>query len=179
LVEANAGRCPVLGVFRPEIGLSANHVVLVAGFADEASARAADLNAGEGAGIERQEFWAPDPRPADGESLPETDGVFSHRWFDVADADWPCFRELSITAWDNFESAHDTRVIGFWRSRSPPAPGVTRVWLMAWYRNLAAWEGSRWYLSRDHAGAAQAYENFRLRSALTLDTAVSLLRRVT
>ena len=167
----------VFGAFTPMIGLSNNHVVLLSEFPDEAAARGCDLLRGVAAGIERHEFWEPDPRPAADETLPETEGVFSHRWFDCAEADWPRFRELSVTAWDNFEGVHDTRVIGFWRSRTPPASGLVRVWLMAWYRNLGAWEGSRWFLGNKGAEAAAAYERFRARSLLTVDSAVSLLRR--
>jgi hypothetical protein len=178
LLEANATGGHVFGVFTSQIGLSANHVVLISAFPDEAGARASDLIADAPCKVERHELWDPDPRPLAGEIFPETDGAFSHRWFDVAEADWPRFRELSVTAWDNFEAVHDTRVIGFWRSRTPPAPGLIRVWLMAWYANLAAWEGSRFYLDSGRADAAQAYDNFRARAALTVDTAVSLLRRV-
>jgi hypothetical protein len=178
LVEANAAGGNLFGVFTSQIGLSANHVVVISAFPDEAAASAADFFAGAPYEVERHELWDPDPRPLDGETFPEQDGAFSHRWFDVAEADWPRFRELSVTAWDNFEAVHDTRVIGFWRSRTSPAPGLSRVWLMAWYRNLAAWEGSRWYLASDRADAAQAYSNFRARHELTVDTAVSLLRRV-
>jgi hypothetical protein len=177
IVEAGEASGQVFGVFTPQIGLSANHVVVIGAFADEAAALGADLHVGDAA--ERRELWDADPRPVAGETFPEKAGVFSHRWFDVAEADWPRFRELSVTAWDNFEGAHDTRVIGFWRSRTPPGPGLMRIWLMAWYKNLAAWEGSRWYLDSERADAAQAYENFRARHQLTQDTAVSLLRRVT
>jgi hypothetical protein len=178
LVEANAGGGDLFGVFTPQIGLSANHVVMISAFPDEAAASVTDLIAGAPCEVERHELWEPDPRPLAGETFPEKDGAFSHRWFDVAEADWPRFRELSVTAWDNFEAVHDTRVVGFWRSRTPPAPGLIRVWLMAWYASLAAWEASRWYLASDRADAAQAYDNFRARAALTVDTAVSLLRRV-
>jgi hypothetical protein len=163
----------------PQIGLSANHVVVIAALADEHAALAIDgLLATEGVGVERREVLESDPRPLAGEVFPEVDGFFSHRWFDVAEEDWPRFRELSVNAWDNFEGVHDTRVIGFWRSRTAPAPGRLRIWLMAWYKNLAAWEGSRWYLNSERIEAAQAYDNFRARNELTYDTAVSLLRRV-
>lgn len=178
LLEADAAADHVFGVFTPQIGLSANHVVLISAFPDEAATIASDLIGGAPCAVERHELWEPDPRPVAGEAFPETHGVFSHRWFDVAEGDWPRFRELSVTAWDNFEAVHDTRVIGFWRSRTPPAPGLIRVWLMAWYADLAAWEGSRFYLDSGRADAAQAYDNFRARSLLTVDTAVSLLRRV-
>ncbi len=174
--RAAGGR--VFAAFTPMIGLSNNHAVLLSEFPDEATARACDLLAGIPCGIERHEFWEPAPRPAAGETIPEIEGVFSHRWFDCADGDWPRLQELSVSAWDNFEGVHDTRVIGFWRSRTPPAAGLTRVWLMAWYRNLGAWEGSRWFLGNKGEEAAQAYERFRARSLLTVDSAVSLLRRV-
>ena len=161
----------LFGVFTSQIGLSVNHVVVIS--------RAGGVISAPGAtGVERHEIWEADPRPTPGETFPETDGFFSHRWFDVAEADWPRFRELSINAWDNFEGVHDTRVIGFWRSHTPPRAGHVRVWLMAWYKTLAAWEGSRWYLNGDRTDAALAYANFRARNQITVDSAVSLLRRV-
>ena len=168
----------IFGVFTPQIGLSLNHVIVLSEFPDETVARATNTLAGVAAGIERHEFWQPAPRPAAGETIAETEGVFSHRWFDCADADWPQFQQLSVTAWDNFEDVHDTRVIGFWRSHMPPSPGVTRVWLMAWYKNLGAWEGSRWYNKAASPAATAAHTRFRERRALTLDSAVSILSRV-
>ena len=169
----------VFGVFTAMIGLGINNLVVLSEFPDEATARGVDLLAGVSAGVVRHEFWEPDPRPAADEMLPETDGFFSHRWFDCAEADWPRFRDISADAWDNFEDVHDTRVIGFWRSRTPPAPGVTRVWLMAWYKDLAAWEASRFVLNPVGTRAEQAFANFRARREMTLDSAVSMLRRVT
>jgi hypothetical protein len=177
ILDANTAKGGVF-VFTPQIGLSSNHVVVISAFADEAAACGSDVLAGASAGIERHELWDPDPRPVAGETFPETDGFFSHRWFDVATGDWPRFRELSLGAWDNWEDVHDSRVIGFWRSRAAPAPGLMRIWLMSWYKNLAAWEDSRWYLNSDRAEAATAFENFRARGQLTQDTAVSILRRV-
>jgi hypothetical protein len=161
------------------IGLSNNHVVMLSEFPAEAAARATDLLAGLHVGVERAEFWEPDPRPTPDETFPETDGFFSHRWFDCAAEDWEHFRELSATAWDNFEDVHDTRVIGFWRSRTPPGMGLVRIWLMAWYKNLAAWEASRVTLNPVGTRAEQAFANFRARGGLTIDSAVSMLRRVT
>ncbi len=170
-LKAEGAAGSLFGVFTSQIGLPARQVVVIS--------RGAAGPAADGAEIVRDEAWVADPRPFDDETLPETDGVFSHRWFDLAEADWPRFRELSVTAWDNFEGAHATRVIGFWRALNPPAPGQTRVWLMAWYASLAAWEGSRFYLDADNPRSAQAYANFRARQEITVDTGVSLLRRVT
>jgi hypothetical protein len=169
----------VFGVFTSMIGLGINNLVMLSEFPDEATARGVDLLAGVQAGVVRHEFWEPDPRPTAEERLPETDGFFSHRWFDCAEGDWPRFRDVSADAWDNFEDVHDTRVIGFWRSHTAPAPGVTRVWLMAWYKDLAAWEASRFVLNPVGTRAEQAFANFRARREMTLDSAVSMLRRVT
>ena len=177
--RATAAGGRVFGVFTPMIGLSNNHVVMLSAFPDEAAARGCDLLAGVPVGVERHEFWEPDPRPAADETFPEKDGFFSHRWFDCAAEDWPRMRELSVTAWDNFEDVHDTRVIGFWRSRTPPGTGLTRVWLMAWYKDLAAWEASRFVLNPVGTRAEQAFANFRARRDITVDSAVSMLRRVT
>ena len=174
ILSVNAGGEKIFGVFTSQIGLGVNHVVVIS----RGAAGSGDVLAPGATGVARQETWEADPRPLAGETFPETNGFFSHRWFDVAEGDWPRFRELSVNAWDNFEGVHDSRVIGFWRSHAAPRPGLFRIWLMAWYKNLAAWEGSRWYLNSDRADAAQAYENFRARNQITADSAVSLLRRV-
>jgi len=174
--RAAGGR--VFGVFTSMIGLGVNNLVMLSEFPDEATARGVDLLAGVPAGVIRHEFWEPDPRPTADETLPEVEGFFSHRWFDCAQEDWPRFRDISADAWDNFEDVHDTRVIGFWRSLAPPSPGVTRVWLMAWYKDLAAWEASRFMLNPVGTKAEQAFANFRVRRQMTLDSAVSMLRRV-
>jgi hypothetical protein len=165
-------------VFTPQIGLSLNHVVVISEFPDEATARGVDVLAGVAAGVERHDFWTAAPRPVVGETVPEVEGLFSHRWFDCAEQDWPRFRELSVAAWDNFEDINDTRVIGFWRSHTPPATGMVRVWLMAWYRDLAAWQGSRWYNNAGNPAAAAFRERFAERRRLTVDSAVSILGRV-
>ncbi len=170
LAEAERAAGAPFGVFTSQIGLSARQVVVIG---------RGEAGAVTSAETVRDELWEADPRPLPGETLPETDGVFSHRWFDLRSQDWPQFRRLSVEAWDNFEDAHATRVIGFWRAREAPAEGLVRVWLMAWYESLAAWEGSRFYLDADNPRAAQAYANFRARQEITVDTGVSLLRRAT
>jgi hypothetical protein len=175
ILETDGRERRIFGLFTPQIGLSVNRVVVISHAPTDGGPDG--LMAPGALGLELHEAWTADPRPTAEETFPEREGFFSHRWFDVAEADWPRFRELSVTAWDNFEGAHDTRVIGFWRSHTAPRPGLIRVWLMAWYKTLAAWEGSRWYLNSDRADAAQAYENFRARHEITVDTGVSLLRR--
>ncbi len=177
--SASPGR--LFGVFSPQIGLSVNRLVILTEFPDAASVPAgppAWLD-GQSVTVEQRELWEPAPRPAAGESLIDAGGYYSHRRFDCRVADWPRFQQLSVTAWDNFEDVHDTRVVGFWRAVTAPAPGLVRVWLMAWYRDLAAWEGSRWYQASPDPAAKAAFERFRERRTLTVDSAVSILRRLT
>ena len=166
----------VFGIFAPQIGLSINHLVVLTECPD-GTAATIPVSDPE-ATAERHELWDTAPRPASGETLTDEGGYYSHRWFDCREADWPRFQELSVTAWDNFEDVHDTRVIGFWRARTAPAHGLVRVWLMAWYRDLAAWEGSRWYQAAPSPEAKAAFERFRERRALTVDSAVTILKRV-
>ncbi len=177
--SASAGR--LFGVFSPQIGLSVNRLVILTELPGAGSipAEPSALLDGLPVTIERRELWEPAPRPAAGESLTDAGGYYSHRRFDCRAEDWPRFQELSVTAWDNFEDVHDTRVVGFWRAVTAPAPGMVRVWLMAWYRDLAAWEGSRWYQASPDPAAKAAFERFRERRTLTVDSAVSILKRLT
>lgn len=168
----------LFGVFAPQIGLSINRLVVLTEHDGAIPATGPDWVAAAGAVVERHEAWVPAPRPAPGERLTDQGGYYSHRWFECRDQDWPRFQELSVTAWDNFEDVHDTRVVGFWKAERSSAPGITRVWLMAWYRDLAAWEGSRWYQASPDPAARQAFERFRERRALTTDSAVSILKRL-
>jgi hypothetical protein len=179
LGEGAKGR--LFGAFVPQIGLSINHVVLITRWSDAAAADAGAPALHEridGCHLESRDLWEATSRPVDGETLGDPDGIYSHRWFDTREQDWPRFLELSQMAWGNFEDAHRTRVVGFWRSRTAPAPGLVRVWLMAWYENLGAWEGSRFWNAKARTGSEQAFERFRERRAITVDTAVSVVRKV-
>ncbi len=178
--DASPGPGRLFGVFSPQIGLSVNRLIILMEWPDAASSPAGPppLLNGLTVTIEQRELWDPAPRPAAGESLTDVGGYYSHRRFDCRTEDWQRFQELSVTAWDNFEDVHDTRVVGFWRAVTPPAPGMVRVWLMAWYRDLAAWEGSRWYQASPDPAANAAFERFRERRTLTVDSAVSILRRI-
>lgn len=171
----------IFGVFKPVIGLSTNRLVVITEWPDEAMAAAWGhlvLDGAAGARTESQETWEPSPRPSPGESPTETGGVYSHRAFDILEADWPRFRELSELAWGNFEGAHATRVAGFWKSRTPPGPGQLRIRLMAWYQDLDAWERSRWWNPAAREGSAEAFARFRERARMLQDTGVSILARV-
>ena len=130
----------------------------------------------DGIQIVQHDLWEATLRPKPGAALPEMTGLYSHRWFDVRDADVARFLELSGGAWDNFEDVHGSRVVGLWRSRTAPTAGVTRMRLTAWYKDMAAWERSRWF--NKPAGAEAANARFAERAAMTLDSAVSIVQRV-
>lgn len=178
-LAAKGGR--LFGIFKGVIGLSANRLVVVSEWPDEATAAAwgqLAVDGATGARIESRESWEPTSRPKAGQKLSETGGIYSHRAFDILDQDWPRFLELSEAAWGNFEDVHATRVVGFWKSRTPPAPGQIRVRLMAWYDSLDAWERSRWWNPAAKGGSAEAFARFRERSQMLQDTHVSILARV-
>lgn len=171
----------LFGVFKPVIGLSVNRAVVISEWPDETQAAAwghVALDGLDGVRTESRELWEPTSIPRAGESPTEMGGVYSHRAFDILEPDWPRFLELSETAWGNFEAAHPTIVKGFWKSRTPPAPGQLRVRLMAWYETLDAWERSRWWNPAAREGSADAFARFRERSQMLQDTGVSILTRV-
>lgn len=178
-LAAKGGR--LFGVFKAVIGLSQNRAVVITEWADETQASAwghLALEGLEGGRSESREIWEGTSRPTAGRSPTEAGGVYSHRAFDILEGDWPRFLELSEAAWGNFEGVHATRVAGFWKSRTPPAPGQLRVRLMAWYESLDAWERSRWWNPKAKQGSDDAFARFRERSQMLQDTGVSILVRV-
>lgn len=178
-MAAKGGR--LFGVFKGVIGLSVNRLVVISEWPDEAAAAAwgqLSVDGAPGARIECRESWEPTSRPVPGQRPSEKGGVYSHRAFDILEQDWPRFREISEAAWGNWEGIHAARVAGFWKSRTPPAPGQVRVRLMAWYETLDAWEKSRWWNPAAKSGSAEAFARFRERSQMLQDTHVSILARV-
>lgn len=178
-IEATDGR--LVGVFKPEAGLSRDHIVALAEWPEEsaATANAGLLLAGiDGIAIERDEVWTPTLRPEPGAVIEPIEGVFTHRCFDVTDSDANRFLELSDVAWGNWEASADNYVIGLWRSHTPTAPGVTRFWLMAWYRNLDAWERSRYWSAAARPELSEGNDRLRERNQLVIDRAVSMLWRI-
>lgn len=174
-VVARGGR--LFAHFKPLIGLSLNHAIVITEWEDDADAKlyGSDiLNGLEKISVLQHDLWQSTLRPAPGDQLPHADGLYSHRWFDVRDEDVGRFLELSGGAWDNFEDAHGSRVVGLWRSLSPPSTGVTRLRLTAWYADMGVWERSRWF--NRPAGAEAANTRFAERAALTLDSAVSIVQ---
>lgn len=177
-IAANGGR--LFGIWKPLLGLSLNHLVVLTEWpdADAAITYGADiLTCIEGARVELGDLWQPTLRPAPGASLPEFHGgYYSHRHYDIAAETLPTFIEHSAAAWGSFEGTHASQVIGLWRSSHVPAPGLIRMRLMAWYQDMATWEHSRYW--KGTSGAETANAQLGARYAMTLDSAVSIVELV-
>ena len=180
--RAVAGKGGTLfGVFKPVIGLSQNCVIVITEWPDEAAAQAhaaSALHSVSQARVVAHDLWEPTARPLPGEAPDETTGFYSHRAFDIRPEHWPRFLQLSSEAWGNFEGVNDSVVKGFWKAKTPPAPGLLRVRLMAWYASLDAWERSRWWSNNARPGQEDAIRRFRERAAMLEDNEVAILTRV-
>lgn len=178
-LAAAGGR--LFGVFRPVIGRPQSEIVIVTEWPDAAAADAnRHLALGAEYGLETitRDVWTPTLRPEPGQRPDQKGGYYSHRAFDIRSSDWPRFRDLSAEAWDSWEATHSAITVGFWLCRTPPGPGLTRVRLMAWYASLEAWERSRYWNPAAKPGSERAYDLFRERSAMMVDTQVAILRRI-
>lgn len=167
------------GVWKPLIGLSFNHAVVVTEWPDETAAAVnADAAIAGLAGIEKEQrdIWLPTLRPAAGTMTRRDPGFVTHRWYDIRETDFERFLELSANTWGNWEGTHDGEVQGLWRQQAPAGPGLIRMRLMAWYRSMDAWERSRHW--KGTKGAETANRNLGQRYDLTLDSAVSILQPV-
>lgn len=176
-VEARGGR--MFGLWKPLIGLSLNHVVVLTEWPDRATADAnahAVLAGLDAPSIEQHDIWIPTLRPKPGVVVPVRPGYVSHRWYEIDEAGYDAFLGFSGEAWDSFEATHASQVLGLWRSATPPAPGRIRMRLMAWYRDMATWEASRYW--KKTSGAETANDKLSQRYAMTLDSAVSILEPV-
>jgi len=151
------------GVFVSQIGAPANEVVVLARGGEPVTPPA---EAAEVAGVEQLEATARPVAPYEPPARPDPGGVYAHRWFDVADDDWPEFLSLSERAWPAFEAANEgCHIVGFFRHRTAIAP--TRVLLVTRYEGLAGWEKSRQDTNSDE---------FRRRRDLTLASIVRTYR---
>ena len=175
-VREAGGRC--FGLWKPLIGLSLNHAVILTEWPDMDAAltRRHDILSGlaaRDAAIEHHDLWQPTLRPVAGDMPPADPGYVTLRWYDITAEDLDAFLARSAGVWPNHEAAHGTRVIGLWRSLTAPAPGHIRMRLMAWYPDLAAWERSRHW--KGTVGAETANSELTKRYAMTRDSAVSVL----
>jgi hypothetical protein len=146
------------GTFVAQIGAPANEVVVVTqGDGPPPAPAGATVE-----GIDVVEATARPVAPYQPLHRPDPDGVYAHRWFDIADDDWPEFLSLSERAWPAFEDANPgTRIVGFFRHATATSP--TRVLLITRYAGLAGWERSRQDTNSDE---------FRRRRDLTLASIV-------
>lgn len=176
-VVARGGR--PFGLWKGLIGHSLNHLVVLTEWPDEASARGnanATLVGIEGLTVEAHDLWLPTLRPLPGARARNEPGFVTHRWYDIREDDIERFLALSSATWGNWEGQHDGEVMGLWRTVAPPAPGLIRMRLMAWYRDMSVWERSRHW--KKTAGAETANANLSARYELNLDSAVSILQPV-
>ncbi len=177
-IAAHGGR--LFGIWKPLLGLSLNHLIVLAEWPDAESAIANGahlLDGIDGATLEWCDLWQPTLRPAPGARLPAlSGGYYSHRHYDIAADQLQTFLDYSASAWGSFEGTHASQVIGLWRSSHVPAPDVIRMRLMAWYQDMATWEQSRYW--KGTAGAEPANAQLGARYAMTLDSAVSIVELV-
>jgi hypothetical protein len=164
-VERAGGR--IFGLWLGQIGMAANEGVLITAWPSlDADARI-PVSPVEGMTDVMEssaERLVATVRPAQPDP-PLQSGVYAHRWFQLQECDWAEFLELSQGAWPAFEKAHDSQIMGFWRSLDAEPP-LTRVLLLTRYPSLAIWERSR--LPGDEGSAqAQAWQRFRRRHELT------------
>jgi hypothetical protein len=176
-VARHGGR--LFGTWKALIGLSLNHVVVLTEWPGEDAARIhtnAAIEGIDGATVVQHDIWLPTLRPEPGAVARNDPGFVTHRWYDIAEGDFERFLTLSSSTWGNWEGVHDGEVIGLWRTLEAPAPGLIRMRLMAWYRDMSVWEHSRHW--KGTKGAETANQNLGARYGLTLDSAVSILQPI-
>lgn len=156
----------VLGIFAGVIGLPANDLLVLA----------APMGLPEYSGLpgllkHSTRELAATVRPTEPTAL-TGDGIYAHRWFRIAPANWERFLDLSQGAWPAFEAAFDAQIMGFFRQDM--SPSVTEVLLLTQYPGLAGWERSRTDFNTQEEKAARA--NFIERQGLTQWTTVTATR---
>ncbi len=118
----------------------------------------------------------PTVRPKDSVA-PSEDGVYAHRWFEVAAENTDEFVALSDEAWPGMEAAFPgVRIVGLWRLLGVPHQAPVRLLLLTRYPTLEAWEQSRPYNPALAPEAHEAREKFMRRAELTLRTIVRIGR---
>lgn len=129
----------VVGQFAPQLGWANNQAaVLLRG--GDGTLEAPGLIAGATA-----ERLTPTLRPAD-DAVPQPDGIYVHRWFEVGAADADEFIDLSGQGWRRFEAQFDTRIFGLFHASPSPADrdaGLQRLLLITRYADHGVWEASR------------------------------------
>ena len=104
------------------------------------------------------------------DAAPTYEGVYVFRWFDVAEAEWQDFCDLSNAAWPNMESVFDVNICGFWKSLDTHAPS-SKTLLLTRYADLSVWEASRWW-NKPVAAANVSMNRFKVRNEI-IDSTVA------
>jgi hypothetical protein len=160
----------LVGLFTGQIGVASDEgIALLAwpGAARPGAAPAPLLDDVPGVLEVRRERLVATVRPTAPVTLTRP-GVYAHRHFELREADWPEFLELSQGAWPAFERAYDAEIQGFFRSLEVD-PMSARVLLLTRYASLAEWSRSREAV--DDATRESA-RRFRRRHELTRSTVV-------
>ena len=97
-------------------------------------------------------------------AAPTYEGVYVFRWFDVAEAEWQDFCDLSNAAWPNMESVFDVNICGFWKSLDTKPP-ASKTLLLTRYADLSVWEASRWW-NKPVAAADASMSRFKARNEM-------------
>ncbi|HXQ16554.1 MAG TPA: hypothetical protein VN814_18210 [Caulobacteraceae bacterium] len=128
----------VVGQFAPQLGWANNQAAVL--FRGEGVLDAPGLVVDV-----TSESLTPTLRPAD-DALPQSGGIYVHRWFEV-DADAAdAFVELSGQGWKRFEAQFAAQIFGLFRAAPSPADaaaGVQRLLLITRYADHGVWEASR------------------------------------
>lgn len=138
------------------LGLARDEGIALTCWPDEATARAAPEVENGGRHILKATV-----RPTD-DAPPAYEGVYVFRWFDVAEADWQGFCDLSDAAWPNMEEVFDVNICGFWKSQDIAAP-ASKTLLLTRYADLSVWEASRWW-NKPVAAADASMSRFKARN---------------
>lgn len=167
------------GLWSGLIGIGSNQGLAITIWPDHTAAHAGAERTIDGiAGIANVEhsYLEATVRPQSPEP-PAKEGVYAFRWFDLAEADWPAFRDLSSGAWPAFEAKFGARIWGFFRDLAV-APPRRRMLLLTSYPSLAVWEASRPTNTGQDQNTEHALQRFRDRRLLTDATIVFLTQPV-
>ncbi len=166
----------LFGLFVAQIGLPSHQGLVLTAWSDtDALARGAGFAVDGVSGVRTVSSERVEATVRPTEAVPRTEpGVYAHRWFEIADADWPEFLELSQAAWPEFEKSFGVEVQGLFRSLDAEAPDA-RVLLITRYPSLAVWERSRRPAGPGLEQEA-SFACFRRRARLTRSTVVVTTR---
>lgn len=156
--EASGGK--LFGCWRSVVGLglARDEGIAVTSWPSEGSARAASAVPASETIILNATV-----RPTS-DDAPTHDGVYIFRWFDVNEADWQGFCDLSNAAWPNMEDVFDVNICGFWKSLDTQTL-ASKTLLLTRYADLSVWEASRWW-NKPVAAADASMSRFKARNEM-------------